>query len=209
MKNKFIFLALIFSGIFQQNNLSAQFTFGVKSGLVLSQVEGDNMVGFKKVGYDVGVLGGYAITEDHNLLIELSLSRLGSRKGSDPVPDNITKSLWELDMNTINIFTAYTFRFGDNWDGVKDFKFTGGLKFNKIYSSDLQIYNKRGLTSEEKTIDSNYISIKAGPGVLLTEHLALDFYYEHALANIVKNNNETQSRSLNPFTLNFILSYYF
>jgi len=208
-KNRIAVLAtVVFLSCFSKS-LMAQFTFGLKSGLILSQVEGDNMVGFKKAGYDIGLTGGYELNENHDIIIELSFSQSGSNRRSEAIPQNINRSLWEIDLKTINIFTAYAFKFGDNWDGTKDYRFTGGFKFNKILDSEINIYNRRSVTNEVKSLNSSFISLRVGPGVHISDHFALDFFYEHTIGNIAKSNSETASRSLNPYAISFVLSYYF
>jgi len=203
-----IYLVIFILVLGQVNKAEAQFTFGLKTGMVLSQVDGDNLVGFKKVGYDAGILGGYQLNFNHNFIVELSYSRLGSNRLSETVPNNKDKSLFEVDLHTANAFLGYAYGFGDNWDGVNLYRFTGGLKFSRVLGSDVTIYNKSRITQEEKSISANYITLRIGPGFLLRDNLYFDFFYEHALSNLSKNSDKTVITSLTPFTLNFILSYY-
>lgn len=199
-----VFILLCFFSI---QICNGQFTFGTQAGLTLSQIEGDNLRGFKKAGYEFGLLGGYRLSNSNSISIALSYGLIGSKKANTPVPTTNTKYLSELSLNTLSVFCGYVFEIGDNWEGTSDFRFTSGLKYSKIISTNAVHFGKDGLFSSSDILNNDMLLLKFGPGVFISDKVLLEIFYEHSLINVAKQIDSPYINKAVPFYLSFALSY--
>ena len=82
---RFIFLFIFsFSLIFSERSFSQHFLGAISAGINLSQVDGDEVYGFKKVGFNGGpsVIIPFGKDKKWSVTIELLFSQLGSRQKS-------------------------------------------------------------------------------------------------------------------------------
>jgi hypothetical protein len=171
-----------------------KFHFGATTGLVLSQVDGDNLTGFNHIGYSVGVLGGYSIDEYHWMLLELQYATLGSKRSSEasgmPLP---------TDFKAIGVMLAYSVQFGDAWDDTREFRFLIGPRYNAIVDADVSLLTEDDLR--------NYLSFQATISYALSRNFLLDLSYSHALQNIMRKPLEDFDR-LVPYYFSLGVSWY-
>lgn len=116
--------------LFLTASYAQKFHFGGNISLVASQVDGDNLRGFNKLGYSAGLLGGFALSEESWFVLELQYTTFGSNQRKERSPVRL-----ETDFRSINVLLGYALRFGDAWDGSKKFRALGGLRLHSILES--------------------------------------------------------------------------
>jgi len=188
--------------------LSGQFIFGMSTGIGMAQIEKDNLKGFKKFHYDLGLLGGYKLKNANSILLEMHYTSFGSKKGNENLPANPDKVLAELDVQSANILLGYAFYFNDAWDDAKTFRFSSGLRFHRVISSEISAFKRGEFLNFKDEIDWSFITLKLGPGVVIKDGIFLDFYYEHKMYDFNFSNPVENVRSLTPFQFQFAISYY-
>ena len=191
LSSVFLILSLVLS-----SELSAQkFHFGASAGVIASQVDGDDLSGFNKFGYQAGLLGGYSLNPSNWIIINLEYASFGSKVATEFESTSV-----ELDLGSIDILAAYSMRFGDTWDGQKRFRFVVGPKFHRfieVNSPDL----------DRESIRNFMISGHFGLGFILTPSFILDLSYTHSFTNIFQG-EPVDTDKLVPYYLSVGVSYY-
>ena len=83
--------------------IAQDFHFGVSAGVIFSQIDGDELSGFNKVGGEFGLLGGYSINDANWLVLNLQYSSFGSQRKDE---DSGLSS--EIGLRSINVLAAYS-----------------------------------------------------------------------------------------------------
>lgn len=203
-------IVLLFVG-FSINTHAQKFELGIQSSFLISQVEGDRLSGFNKVGYSGGLLGGFGFNSGSKLVVGGFYSKLGSVRGGEQTnirPENI---LVELNLSTANVLFAYSGNLGSTWSGNPRFRYLGGFRLNRLLSSSSKSHSS-GIEFENVRFDKEYlnnyfISLNLGLGFYLTPDLLFDITYQHSVQNILKD-PKLNINKLAPFFLSFDLSYY-
>ena len=126
-----------------QDDDARKFHFGASAGVIASQIDGDALNGFHKLGYQFSLLGGYSFNEAHWFVIELQYAAFGSNKKNEDVEENL-----EANLNSINILLGYSMHFGDSWDGIRKFRFIVGPKYHRLIKVEGPNINKESLKSQ-------------------------------------------------------------
>lgn len=94
---------LIILFLFNASLLSAQLTFsgGLKAGLAVTQVDGDNAQGFNKAGLTAGAFVQVNTSEKFGIRLELGYIGKGSRRPGNP--DNGDFETWGYNFRYINV----------------------------------------------------------------------------------------------------------
>lgn len=118
----FLFLSVMFFSAY------SQFKFGVSAGLTGSQVDGDNLEGFHKLGVMGGIFVNRQISDSkHHLQMEFNFIQKGSRQNEDPEAGIFTKYIMRL--NYFEVPLIYT-------NKLYDYMWVqGGLKFGYLISA--------------------------------------------------------------------------
>jgi len=188
-----ITLIIVFglSGLYGQ-----KFHFGGSAAVITSQVDGDNLRGFNKLGFNVGLMSGYSLNANNALVVELQYATFGSAQSREYGVQHL-----ETEIHTLNILLGYTLRFGDNWDGSKKFRLLVGPRIHAIQKSRLREKDGKG------SLDRYFVSGHAGLGVLLSDSVILELSYNQGLSNILKTKMEGIEK-LNPYYLSLGITYY-
>ncbi len=173
-----------------------KFHFGGVASVIASQVDGDNLRGFNKLGLSLGLLGGYSLSDAAWLDIELHYSTFGSARRNEDLGIQL-----ETEIRTINILTAYSLSFGDSWDGIRRFRLLLGPRFHVVQSARI------GSQGDQTDISRVLVSAHAGLGVFLTHNSILDLSYNQVLGNILKTEIREINR-LDPYYLSLGISLY-
>ncbi len=173
-----------------------KFHFGGTVAVVASQVDGDNLRGFNKLGYSAGLLSGYSFNSSHWLMVELQYATFGSNQNNE---DNATRL--ETEFKTINVMCGYVLRFGDAWDGTKKFRISVGPRIHAIQKSKL------GRDDGHALLDRYILSAHASFGILLSDSFILDLSYNQGLSNILKTELMGIDK-LKPYYLSLGVVYY-
>lgn len=212
MKNNALYTAIVclilFVSAFEANG---QFRFGGFLGPTLSQVDGDNLRGFRYAGISVGLLGGYKLNNGNSLVVDLGYNTLGSNKGSENIPNDLNRILLETKFQTINILAGYQFLFGDRWDGKKYFLIRGGINYHRIIEKSSKILsNSFGIKDKEVKEDdfnNQYFAVNFSLGKILSEKFVVRFGVEYGLSNLLKSSQHNIA-SISPYQIYFNTSYY-
>ena len=192
MKWSMLVLLLVIVG---HSALAQKFHFGINAAGIASQVDGDELNGFNKFGFRAGLLGGYSFTDAHWLVVELQYAEYGSRKRNEDVEMN-----FEVDMGSINVLAAYSWRFGDSWDGYRKFRLLFGPQYNRIL-------NGSGPNITTDALRSGYISLHGAFSYVINEALLVDLSYTHSINNVLKE-PMAMTDNLVPYYLSLGLNYY-
>lgn len=178
-----------------QNDPVRKFHFGASGGLIASQIDGDALNGFHKIGYQFGLLGGFAFNEAHWFVMELQYGNYGSKKKNEDVEENL-----ESKISSINVLLGYSLRFGDSWDGVRKFRLIVGPKYHRIINVD-------GPTISKETLKNQFIALHLGFSYAVSPSLLLDLTYTHSLMNLLEEPLATTDTYV-PYYLSVGVSYY-
>lgn len=105
MKQRIYFAIFIVLSLFMVQQVKSQAFLGALAfGGNLTQVDGDEMYGFKKIGFNVGVSAIYPFTDKWSMSIEASYAQKGSYQKYPPEEDP-TKSLpyYNLRLNYLDV----------------------------------------------------------------------------------------------------------
>jgi hypothetical protein len=173
-----------------------KFHFGLSTAVIASQVDGDNLRGFNKLGYNAGVLGGFSLDPTNAIAVELQYAVFGSNQSKETGVVRL-----ETEIKTLNILCAYALRLGDSWDGVKKFRLLVGPRLHAIQSA------KFGDSSDRDLWTRYFVSANVAFGVLLADRVILDLGYNHGLTNILRQDLNVVDK-LNPYYLSLGLTWY-
>jgi len=190
-----IILSLFFLASCISQGYGQKFHFGINGGVTASQLDGDELSGFNKIGYHAALVGGYSITDVHWITLELQNTAYGSRRRNEDVEMNL-----QTDLNSVNILLAYSLRFGDSWDGIRKFRFMVGPKFNSILKAN-------GPNIDEDVIRSSFIAGQVTFSFVPSGSFMIDLSYTHAFQNILTQ-ELTTTDTLVPYYLTLGLTYY-
>ena len=178
-----------------QNDDTRKFHFGVSAGVIASQIDGDELNGFHKFGYQVGLMSGYSFNDAHWFVLDLQYGTYGSKKKDEDVERNL-----ESDLKSINILLAYSLRFGDSWDGVRKFRFIVGPKIHRLINVD-------GPNISKDDLKNQFIAAHVGFSYVASSAILIDLTYTHSVMNLLKEPLMTTDTYV-PYYLAIGVSYY-
>lgn len=206
----FIVIILVFSCFLESS--AQNFSLGISGGVIISQVEGDRLIGFNKRGYTGSLNGYFHFNSTSSLVVAPGYSVFGSQRSDEMIPALTDNILVGLDMSTANVLVAYQHNFGDSWDGSHTFKIFGGIKFHQVVSQQVQVFTTR-IASVQPKIDKSdmhgfFPSLNLGTGLYMRKNLSIDLIFDYGLTNLLKESKENISK-LTPFHLAFTIGYEF
>lgn len=155
-------------------NLPAQI-FSAKAivGINISQVDGDKLSGYNKVGLNIG-LGAEAKLSDR---WSLSTEFLFSEQGANAVPNKDVKSLYDkISLKFVEV--PFMINFSD-WK----IKISGGFSFNRL--TNYEVIDFAGIDiTELETYNTNIFAGVIGGTVFFTDHLALNIRLSKYMTNL-------------------------
>ena len=111
-----IILVFVIVG-FAQNSLHAQyFSGGILVGVTASQIDGDQMVGYDKLGFSGGIFVRYQFTEIIALESELKYIMKGAARN-----DSLAQNSYKLSLNYFEIPVLFNYRFAKRFEGEVGF----------------------------------------------------------------------------------------
>ncbi len=207
-------ILIIFLFTLNLNSLFSQiqrFDLGLQSSVNLTQIEGDNLRGFKNLGYSLGWHGGYNF-DDHNQLIIAGLyEKIGSDRSGTKASPLTNRTLAEIDFQVISIYLGYSKKVGDSWDGELRFRFATGLKLNHFLKQQSKLFTGRvdyNPILTDADFKKRYVSFRMSIGLLIFKNTILNLSYDHSIQNILTTQNDLPVSKLVPFYLGLGLSYY-
>lgn len=194
--------------------LSAQrpgFSFGLRTAVNQSQIEGDNLSGFKKSNFEIGLLGGFEFSKADEFQLSLNYETAGSKRHGENVPIIPGNYLVQLELNQISVHFAYARSFSEDWDGNFKYRAYTGFKMNRIMNSETQVMgtnlNNR-FEIRDEDFKRNYWSFRSGIAIIIARRMLLGFFYDHALESILQPSEEIPLNRLIPYNFGLDFSYY-
>lgn len=111
MKKLYLFLLVTFM-TFSLSVKAQDFNGGVLGGIAMTQISGDNLSGFNKVGLYLGAYVNRDFSDRSSLQMELDFIQKGSRKNPNAKKNDYTTYL--LRLNYIEIPVSYKYDFSKN-----------------------------------------------------------------------------------------------
>ncbi|MDX1408206.1 MAG: outer membrane beta-barrel protein [Saprospiraceae bacterium] len=172
-----------------------QFQFGASAGIIASQIDGDNLRGFNKIGYQGGLLGGYALDERNWIAVELRHAAFGSVKKQEQ------RAHVAVELRSIDVVLGYARRFGDRWDGQQRFRIQGGPRLHRVIKVKSDMIDK-------EDINTFFLSVQVGVSHLVSPAAQIDLSYTHGLTDILAT-SIAEIGKLQPYYLSLGASYFF
>lgn len=193
--------------------VAQQSIFGLHAalGVNASQIAGDQLAGFDKIGLHGGLRGTAELSEKVGLSIELLYSERGSRPDifNDVADPDIDISLRYLEMP---VYLTYADWY-DEAQGYHKAYAAGGFSYSRlIEASTFDHFNTgdQDLDVLAKEFSSNDISWLVGFGFRLTNHFAVSMRYSRSITLLLNaEKKELNTNSLRPFFLTFRGEYVF
>lgn len=180
--------------------LAQKFGGGITLGFNASQIDGDDMAGYHKIGWNSGLNTSYNLNDPWQINVDFLFSQRGSQ--SQLIPDE-TESLRKITLNYIElpVYIAYQdWKIEDDFYKVQGF---AGLSAGRLFSV------KNALGDDDINGDNflkNDLSYILGAKFMFSKHLGMTGRYTRSFIKMYKN-PEDGSRSLLSYFLNFSLFY--
>lgn len=203
-----IFLSLNSISIGQEH----RFPFGLTSSIGLSQVDGDNLHGFSKLSYSLGLLGGFKINSGSEIRVRMSLANIGSQSLGSLKSSNSEKYLGEINYTQASLLISYAYSFNEDWDGFKTLRTSAGIQLNQRLSVSSNVV---GLLIEDEyelskdDFRRQYLSFHVSIGRNFTDRISADLEYFHGMQNILTDDEEIRFSKMIPYGISLMVSYYF
>lgn len=196
MLSSLFVLALSFSVIGQ--NTSSTFSIDIHGGLTASQVQGDGLSGFDKLGVIAGLGVSTSINNNWDALLELNFLQKGSVKRPDAEIGDYTEYKMSLSYAQIPVMIKYHLS--------HKFNFSAGPAFGKLLSSKEQ--DRDGEIQSQIDFEEWEISAGLGAGYSFSERFAINVRLDSSLFPIRQkpagNYNNLRGKQYNSSLILFI-----
>ena len=181
----FTFLSsfLLSCSIYSQDNV---FSAQIITDLNFSQIDGDLMAGYDRIGFGAGLGVSYALAPQWAAHIELMYRNVGARSSYfDPIKRSI-----DIQQAQIPLYASYR-----TWwvNGLSKFHFDGGFLYGRNVRTKI---NFSRFENNYKFIRNNDYSLLAGFGLWLNHHHGIKARYIRSLTVLMKNPEEDISWKL-------------
>ncbi|MGI8892451.1 MAG: porin family protein [Bacteroidia bacterium] len=192
---RFFFLLLIIA--FSHTFLHAQqIRGGIIAGVSPSQVSGDRLSGFNKVGLTGGLLAKTAISPKMDVEVELLFVQKGSRKPIDP--DNNDYEEYKLELNYIEVPLIFQYHFNEKWI------FDAGISYGRLIMS--RESDEHGEFPETFPFKQNEFSINGGINYYLFRNVLMNWRISNSVLPVRPHVSGAQFR-LNRGQYNTVLMF--
>jgi hypothetical protein len=174
MKKIYIIFVLLF--ITTTSLISQSFPGGFKLGVVGSQVSGDRLSGFDKMGIYGGLFAGVNLNDEMRIMAELSFVQKGSRQNAKPQRGLYSSYLMRLNYIEIPIMLV--------WQGNDYFEIEGGLSWGLLIKNSEVEFDENGVLPGMQKFNKNEYSIHIGFHYLLNENIRASFRLNNSILPI-------------------------
>ena len=187
--------------LFYSTNLNAQkFGGGFTIGFNASQIDGDQLAGYHKIGWNAGLNTSYNLNDPWQLNVDFLFSQRGSR--SQLFPD-ASEAVRKITLNYIELplYLAYQdWKIDDDFFKIQGF---AGISLGRLFSV------KNALGDNDINSDNfqkNDLSYLLGVKFMFTKHMGMSGRYTRSFVKMYKNPDDG-SKSLLSYFLNFAFFY--
>jgi len=151
------------------------------AGMNLSQVDGDEVYGFNKIGLNAGFGGILPLGHKFSLSVEILYNEKGSYRKIPPESDSI-KNLpyYSLKLNYLTAPIMIHFQDRDTWTFGLGFSWGRLVGFKELEHNKVQEWSRPSITYKSK----NDFSVIADIRFRVWKHLKLNVQYSYSLAKI-------------------------
>ncbi len=169
------------------------FEAGLVLGVNASQVNGDFLAGYDKLGLHTGLKVRVSTWEHIEWSVELLLSQRGSR------PDIFTEDSRKIHLNYVEIPILIGFK---DWqkDDFYKIRFEGGFSYGRLVSHKVSF---QGVEEQIDEFNNNDLSFVIGAALFTSEKLGFSFRYTHSVTPLLNNKNSIEFARLRGFFLTF------
>ncbi|MDX1685092.1 MAG: porin family protein [Saprospiraceae bacterium] len=155
-------------------SMSQRFNFGATAGMTFSQVNGDELAGYDKLGLEAGVRTDIFFTDRWNGVVELLYSQRGSASEITFSGDN---AVYALKLNYLSIPVMVELKdwlIEDGGDSYYRIRFQGGLAYGQLFQSEETFGT--GIQFPD-----NDLSFVGGIGIYASRHWAFTLRYTRSI----------------------------
>lgn len=191
-----ILCGLVF--IFSKKETQAQtFQAGIIAGVNLSQLNGDDLIGFNQIGLNVGGRVVVDFGEKWRWNLDILFSQKGSNKGKDD-PSSAAIDLYRLNYAEVPIMISYKDWLDDSGD-TEFYKlhFTTGFSVGRLV--DFKVVDFVGQDiSDLQDFKKTAIDLIVGATYYINEHIGINVQYSVAILDVraIKEQQSLAGRTL-------------
>jgi len=181
MKQRVLLSFLLLGSLFFGQQLHSQAFLGALAfGGNLTQVDGDEVYGFHKFGFNVGASAIYPFNKKWSLSIEASYSQKGSYQ-KYPIVDDPTRGLPYYDLRLSYLEVPFFVYFTD-----KEFLTVGaGLSWGRLVGiKEVEWGETKHSSTTNSPYDPNDINIMLNVRIPIYKRLKFDFRYAYSIMKI-------------------------
>jgi len=196
-------LRIIVFIIFTVGSLSAQRGFDASAifGMTASQLGGDSISGFKKLGLAAGLKLSYPIAEKFDLSMDLLYAQRGSRS-------SLGFSNNSNDATTLHYLELPVYLGINDWYIEKEDYHRVGAFVGLTYGYLISVTTSNNiLRGQEADFKKNDISGRMGIYYSFAKSLTFRIYYTDSFVNVLESNTLFRTNALDSFNWTFRLEY--
>lgn len=169
-----LFILQLTSQSFSQNNV---FSARIITDINFSQIRGDMLAGYHRIGYGIGTGVGYRMAPRWNAHLDLFYRNTGAKNSPyDPIKRSI-----DIHMAQIPLYASYL----TWWDnGLSRFHFDVGFMYGRILHSTIRFPKFEKYSTFIR--DDDY-SVMTGMGFWFSQHHGINVHYIRSLSLILND----------------------
>jgi hypothetical protein len=200
--NKVTFSLILFLlFIFLQTSNAQKFQGGAFLGFNASQIDGDQLAGYNKIGLNTGLNISYDLNEPWQLNIDFGYSQKGSRTGLSVQDGDLIRKI-TLNYIELPIYVSYQDWWIEDVDYFKIQAYTG-ISIGRLIS----VKNQLGDSDyDQENFLKNDLGLLVGAKFFFNNNWGINGRYTRSIVRMYKNPSDN-SKSLLGYFLNFGLVY--
>jgi len=173
----------------QRSTTASNFKGGVRAGFTASQISGDDLTGFHKLGAYAGVYANYPLNDKGNLRLqaEIDFTMKGSHTYYPPKQNTSMMNKYALNIGYLEVPVLLRWRFARlTIRGNSDFEFELGPMFGvNLYQRERDVY---GIIQGRPRFRRFEFSAMAGISYMFNDHHGVSFRYSNSIIHVRKPN---------------------
>ncbi|MEN0005952.1 MAG: outer membrane beta-barrel protein [Bacteroidota bacterium] len=159
-----------------------RFRASIMAGGNLSQIDGDRLQGYNRIGLNVGAKVAAMLTDTGRWQLSLEINY--SQRGSSSTPTDDPNSIYEsIRLNTVEVPVMVHFK---DWR----FLFSGGFIYNRLIN--FTTIDRTGLDiTDGQTYSPDIFSFALGATFFFTENIGLNIRWSRSMTDIQANVNDS------------------
>lgn len=168
----FFILFLTFSAIAQPSTEGRRFIAGIVAGVNMSQIDGDELVGYDQLGFNGGARVATILSSRWQLSLELLFSQQGSRKTRNDPP---SAALQSIRLNFVEVPLQINFQ---EWR----FHVSAGISYARLINAKVIDILGEDVTDTQSYQDNN-LFVVLGATYFFSDRIGLNIGWSKAITN--------------------------